>query len=188
MLITESSLIPHTTQQASNRETRCWGQGKETIQKASKLRRWQTNVLKNHLNSGQNSSFFYAREGGCRRELRSGSDGPSQTSGCQQGSKEGCENSLLLVHLTLVDVNLVTVFPQNCIRQMLIFFLHVSLSLQGRENFFEVRLSCASQAVCKMPLVINISMCRAKQRLMTQRLKQQKRLIEYGVRDARLLP
>ena len=42
-------------------------------------------------------------------------------------------------------------------------------------------------AVSKIPSVINMSMGRAKQRLMTQRLKQQKRQIQYGVRDAELL-
>ena len=42
-------------------------------------------------------------------------------------------------------------------------------------------------AVSKIPSVTNMSMGRAKQRVMTQRLKQQKRQIQYGVRDAELL-
>ena len=44
-----------------------------------------------------------------------------------------------------------------------------------------------SYSVSKIPSVISMSMGRAKQRLMTQRLKQQKRQIQSWVRDAKLL-
>ena len=44
-----------------------------------------------------------------------------------------------------------------------------------------------SYAVSKIPSVISMSMGRAKQRLMAQRLKQQKRQIQSWVRDAKLL-
>lgn len=67
------------------------------LQKASKVRRWQTSGLKNHLNSRENSSFFYVREGVIRRSVRSESDRWSQTSACQQRPKEVCENTLFLV-------------------------------------------------------------------------------------------
>lgn len=95
VLITKSKLVPNTTWQAVSWEIRT--KKSDFLQKAGKVRRWQTNGLKNHLNSRENSSFFYVREGVSRRSLRSGSDRWSQISACQQGPKEVCENTLLLV-------------------------------------------------------------------------------------------
>lgn len=60
-----------------SQETRCWSKESNFIQKARELSRWWTNVLKNNVNLGSNSSFFYASEGASRKGLRSGtSKGP----------------------------------------------------------------------------------------------------------------
>lgn len=42
--------------------TRSWGEESDFIKKVSKLRRWRTNILKNHLQKIQKSEFFYVRE------------------------------------------------------------------------------------------------------------------------------
>lgn len=44
----------------------------------------------------------------------------------------------------------------------------------GRLSFFEMGPSCIPQTSGKTPLVTNMSVCRAQQRLMTQEIKQQK--------------
>ena len=56
---------------------------------------------------------------------------------------------------------------QNSIRQMLMFLIHVSLSLQGRQ-FLWKEATAYTPKWGKIPLVDNISMCRAKLSLMTQ--------------------
>lgn len=53
-------------------QTRCWGKERDFIQEASRLRRWWTHILKNHLNLELISSFFYIREAGRQRGLRLG--------------------------------------------------------------------------------------------------------------------
>lgn len=67
------------------------------IQKASKQRRWQTSVLKRHLEKVHNSGFFYVRrrDGRC---LKSGSDWRLQTSGRHRGLERDGETSLLLAN------------------------------------------------------------------------------------------
>lgn len=67
--VTKSKVVPLTTQQPI-RVTRCWGKENDIIQKASKLIRWQTSVLKNHLNKVQNSHFFYVKGMGGKWEGR----------------------------------------------------------------------------------------------------------------------
>lgn len=49
LCVTQSKLIPLTTQQPTRQVATSWGKESDFIQKASKLRRWQTSALKNHL-------------------------------------------------------------------------------------------------------------------------------------------
>ena len=56
---------------------------------------------------------------------------------------------------------------QNSIRQMLIFLVHVSLSLQGRQFLWKEAIAYTPKWD-RLSLVANISMCRAKLSLMTQ--------------------
>lgn len=46
--------------------SKSWSKERDFIWKASKLRRWQTRVLKNHLEKVENSVFFYVRGRGER--------------------------------------------------------------------------------------------------------------------------
>lgn len=56
------------------------------IRKASEQRRWQTSVLKNHLEKAQNSGFFFNVRGeGNGKWLKSGGDRWPQSSGHHQG-------------------------------------------------------------------------------------------------------
>lgn len=55
---------------SGNRKTRCWYKESDFFWQASRLIRWQTNVVKHHLNSGLFTSFFYGQERGSRRWMK----------------------------------------------------------------------------------------------------------------------
>lgn len=83
------------------------------------------------------------------------------------GTQEGLWKHFVLGKLTLIEVSLITMVLQKPIRQMLMFLVHVSLSLQGRQ-FLWKEATAYTPKWGKIPLVDNISMCRAKLSLMTQ--------------------
>lgn len=61
-LVTESKLMPLTSHANKSRD-RYWVKERNRIQKASRLRRGQTNILKHHHNSGLLASFMLRRGG-----------------------------------------------------------------------------------------------------------------------------
>lgn len=92
--VTARTACHMTASKSSDKE---WGKESDFIRKASKPRRWQTSVLKKHLEKVQNSGFFYVRGMGNKRNLGAGGDWWLQISGLQQGSEGDDETSLLLV-------------------------------------------------------------------------------------------
>lgn len=63
-VVTKKKLELLTVRQPISRATRIWGKECDFIRKANKPKRWWASILKNNLEKGQNSGFFYTREGG----------------------------------------------------------------------------------------------------------------------------
>lgn len=110
---------------------RCWGKESDFIWKASRPRRWQTRVLKHHLNRGLMSSFSYTEEVG---GLRSGGDDQPHTSGRQRGSEEGSETPCPTLVVSRQFAGLGLPAHDVCISfdDPVIIFVQTSLSRQGR--------------------------------------------------------
>lgn len=64
LFVTESELELLAAQLPVSRVTGSWGKEGNFTQKASKLRRWWTSVLKNHLEKVQNLDLFMSGAGG----------------------------------------------------------------------------------------------------------------------------